>query len=116
MPRPHDTPVSEWIRTLRIERGWSHDRLAAELGRGSRQTVIRWESGSQPDDDYVRRLARVLGEPEDSFRGAPVSVADRLEAIAAGVEELLQNQREMLDLLRSGQQQTRAAPKRSRNR
>ena len=102
MPRPHDTPLGDWIRTLRKQRGWSHDQLARQLGPpATRQTVIRWEKGSQPGNGYVSRLAAVFGEPEEAFQAAAQeTVEDRLEELAAAVEEMLENQREILILLR----------------
>lgn len=53
----------EWLR----KREGSHDKLAAKLGT-TRQTVIGWEKGAQPNRDYRAKLAAVSGFPAETFQ------------------------------------------------
>ncbi|MEO9322828.1 helix-turn-helix transcriptional regulator [Nocardioides sp. C4-1] len=48
------------VRSARRSRGWSQDRLAAEVGV-SRHLVGRWERGDAPQIGHQRHLARALG-------------------------------------------------------
>lgn len=109
MPGRSDTYAGGVIKELRKQRGWSHDRLARELGPpATRQTVIRWEQGSQPSDGYVTKLAGVFGVPEDSFLGRREGrVDDRLANIEDGLLALVEGQKEILRLLRLGARQQR---------
>lgn len=82
-----ELPLSERIEALRRQAG-SHDKLAAALGT-RRGTIIRWEKGAQPSDEYVTRLADYTGLPADLFATPVVSVEQRLaEALEALRAEL----------------------------
>jgi len=65
--------LGELIRDLRLRRGWSQDRLAAEL-RAIHPTVTqsevsKWELGKKsPGPFWLRNLARVLAVPIGVFR------------------------------------------------
>lgn len=57
-----------WLHSDSGPRGAiSHDKLAAELGT-TRQTVIGWEGGREPNRYYADRLAEFSGFPAWTFR------------------------------------------------
>lgn len=56
---------SEKLQTLRKQRGWSQDELAARI-RISRQAVSKWENGTAvPDTENVLALADLFGVSTD---------------------------------------------------
>lgn len=59
-------PLHERIIWLRKREG-SHDKLAARLGT-TRQTVIGWEKGTQPNRGYREKLAELSGFPAEAYR------------------------------------------------
>ncbi len=58
-------PLTGRIEALRRQAG-SHDKLAAILNT-SRQTVIGWEKGVQPNERHRESLAAFSGFPESAF-------------------------------------------------
>lgn len=59
--------LAEKIATLRKQRGWSQEELAARLGV-SRQSVSKWESAaSVPELDRVVELSRIFGITTDEL-------------------------------------------------
>lgn len=65
--------MSNKIRALRIERGWSLQTLADKVGR-ERSTVHKWERGERtPGPDDVRRLA-------DAFQVHAFDITDAPDA------------------------------------
>lgn len=57
--------LSEKIISLRKQRGWSQEELAAQL-EISRQSVSKWESGvSVPDLDKILKLSTIFGVTTD---------------------------------------------------
>lgn len=59
--------LAEKIATLRKQRGWSQEELAAHLGV-SRQSVSKWESAaSVPELDRVVELSRIFGVTTDEL-------------------------------------------------
>lgn len=58
-------PLHKRIEWLRKKAG-SHDKLAVKLGT-TRQTVIGWEKGKQPNASYRKKLAVLSKFPADSF-------------------------------------------------
>ena len=57
--------LADKIRQLRIEKGWSQERLAEEM-HVSRQAVSKWESeGAEPELSKLRKLADLFGVTTD---------------------------------------------------
>lgn len=90
--------LSENIKTIRKQRGYTQEEVAARLNV-SRQTVSKWEKGySVPDADLLAKLAEIfeipvselLGEPEEQ----PVEQSAIAEQLARVNEQLIiQNRR-----------------------
>jgi transcriptional regulator with XRE-family HTH domain len=53
------------IKAARERRGWTQQKLAAELGVGSR-TIGNWERGETVPKSRAGMLDAVLGEPKES--------------------------------------------------
>ena len=59
--------VSQKIKDLRNQQGWSQEKLAEKLGV-SRQAVTKWETGAgTPDIENLAALARVFGVTTDEL-------------------------------------------------
>ena len=59
--------VSEKIKSLRSERGWSQEQMAEKLGV-SRQAITKWETeAGMPDIDNLAAIARLFGVTTDSL-------------------------------------------------
>ena len=66
--------VGARIREVRLAKGWTHERFAAEMGVGLR-TVQRWQKGRNPKDGKswlprlgtLMKLADVLEVPSSFF-------------------------------------------------
>ncbi|MEK1311331.1 helix-turn-helix transcriptional regulator [Limosilactobacillus fermentum] len=57
--------LADKIRQLRIEKGWSQERLAEEM-HVSRQAASKWESeGAEPELSKLRKLADLFGVTTD---------------------------------------------------
>ena len=109
-------PLHKRIEWLRKKTG-SHDKLAARLGT-TRQTVIGWEKGAQPNKHYRGKLAGVSGYPTEAFRRSAAerevwaltethlkaleARLDRLYAETARGFELLGHQQHGLDAREEG--------------
>jgi DNA-binding transcriptional regulator YiaG len=76
------------VKTLRDELGISQQKLA-ELLRISVRTVARWESGTEPDADFRRRMNKLRRWVDDRLRedGDPESVVNWLLTPKAQVLE-----------------------------
>lgn len=63
--------LSDNIKTIRKNRGFTQEELAARL-HVTRQTISKWEKGhSVPDADLLSRMAEVLEVPVTELLGAP---------------------------------------------
>ena len=63
---------SENLKTLRKQRGFTQEELAARLNV-VRQTVSKWESGlSVPDADMLMRLAEILETTVSTLLGSAI--------------------------------------------
>ena len=63
---------SENLKTLRKQRGFTQEELAARLNV-VRQTVSKWEKGlSVPDADMLMRLAEILETTASTLLGSPI--------------------------------------------
>ena len=63
--------LSDNIKTIRKNRGFTQEELAARL-HITRQTVSKWEKGySVPDAELLSRMAEVLEVPVAELLGAP---------------------------------------------
>ena len=59
--------VSEKIRSLRVDRGWSQEQMAEKLGV-SRQAITKWETDAgMPDIENLAAIARLFGVSTDSL-------------------------------------------------
>lgn len=57
--------IAAAIKKARLERGWTQERAAQEIGT-SRIHWIRWEQGlHRPNPEYARRLVDRLGVPKE---------------------------------------------------
>ena len=66
---------SENLKTLRKQKGFTQEELAARLNI-VRQTVSKWEKGlSVPDAELLIRLAEILEVPVSTLPGAAVLIA-----------------------------------------
>ena len=107
--------VGERIREARLAKGWTHERLAAEVGVGLR-TVQRWQKGRNPKDGKswlprlgtLMKLADVLEVPSSFFveseldAASVADLAERLEAVermSAANQAMLA---ELLEIARAG--------------
>lgn len=64
---------SENLKTLRKQKGYTQEELAARLNV-VRQTVSKWEKGlSVPDAELLLRLAEILEVPVSTLLGAAIS-------------------------------------------
>lgn len=69
MPVPCSTELKTYLRSKRLEAGLSQRELGRLLGYKS-QFVANWERGaSSPPAHIMRKLADVLGLPEDELLG-----------------------------------------------
>jgi len=60
VPKGRDVPLSDRIRRLRTQRGWSQPTLAEKIG-SSTMAIAHWEAGtSQPQVYYFAGLARAF--------------------------------------------------------
>ena len=63
---------SENLKTLRKQKGFTQEELAARLNI-VRQTVSKWEKGlSVPDAELLTRLAEVLEVPVSTLLGSAI--------------------------------------------
>jgi len=86
---PERPSPAELIRELH-ERVGSLDKLAALLGT-TRQTVIRWEKGSEPNGHYREELAALTGrDPADFVLHREQRPEVRLDARLARIEHMLE--------------------------
>ena len=78
--------LAENIKTLRKQKGFSQEEVAARLNV-VRQTVSKWEKGySVPDADMLEKLSEVLEVPVSDLLGKPSEAAEQsseLEKISA---------------------------------
>lgn len=107
--------VGERIREARLAKGWTHERLAREIGVGLR-TVQRWQKGRNHKDGKswlprlgtLMRLADVLEVPrsflvESELDAASVAdLAQRLEAVERMSAENQAMLAELLEIARAG--------------
>lgn len=64
--------LSENLKTLRMQKGFTQEELAARLNV-VRQTVSKWEKGlSVPDAELLTRLAEVLEVPVSTLLGSTI--------------------------------------------
>lgn len=64
--------LSENIKTLRKQKGYSQETLAAQL-HVVRQTVSKWEKGlSVPDAEMLNRMAELFEVPVSALLGGPL--------------------------------------------
>lgn len=64
--------LSENLKTLRRQKGFTQEELAARLNV-VRQTVSKWEKGlSVPDAELLTRLAEVLEAPVSTLLGSAI--------------------------------------------
>lgn len=62
--------IGQFIKTQRLEKGWTQEQLAERLGVTNR-SVSRWETGANlPDLDLMLELAALFGISLDEFFGA----------------------------------------------
>jgi transcriptional regulator with XRE-family HTH domain len=84
-----DSPTEEFgdrLRDLRTRRGFTQDRLAAEVGATGR-TVQRWEAGDSVPYPVLDRLADVLGVTRSELLPErDRDLADRVTALEAKLE------------------------------
>ncbi len=92
-----DMNPADRVRALRDRYG-SHDKLARELGT-VRQTVIRWEQGSQPSPYYREKLAEIDGGDPDDFLWPDSREPDPLTRLAEAQEEMAELLRQILAVL-----------------
>ena len=65
--------LSENLKTLRRQKGFTQEELAARLNVG-RQTVSKWEKGlSVPDAELLTRQAEVLEVPVSTLLGSAIT-------------------------------------------
>jgi transcriptional regulator with XRE-family HTH domain len=112
--------VGARIREARLALGWTHERLAAEMGVGLR-TVQRWQKGVNPKDGKpwlprlgtLMRLADVLQVPSSFFveseldAASVADLAERLEAVERMSAENQAMLAELLELARGESQRSR---------
>ena len=112
--------VGARIREARLAKGWTHERLAAEMGVGLR-TVQRWQTGLNPKDGSpwlprhgtLMRLADVLEVPTSFFVESELdvasvaSLAERLEAVERMSAENRAMLVELLQIVRAGSTQSK---------
>ncbi len=88
------------IRELSAREG-SLDKLAERLGT-SRQTVIRWLKGAEPNADYRVKLAVLADRAPADFANPPAtSERETAELLQQAVEELRVMQAEVAEQLRA---------------
>ncbi len=107
--------VGERIRQARLAKGWTHERLAREIGVGLR-TVQRWQKGRNPKDGKswlprlgtLMRLADVLEVPSSFLVESELDLAsvgdlaqrlDTVERMSAENQAMLA---ELLEIARAG--------------
>ena len=75
---------SENLKTLRRQKGFTQEELAARLNV-VRQTVSKWEKGlSVPDAELLTRLAEVLEVPVSTLLGSARSPTIKSLTISPG--------------------------------
>lgn len=75
------------IKEAREARGWTQERLAAEMNT-TQQTVQRWESGAtDPKASIIREISRVLGITVSFIMN--VDESDELKTLSEDERELL---------------------------
>lgn len=80
--------LNENIRTIRKNRGFTQEELAARL-HVTRQTVSKWEKGySVPDAELLSRMAEVLEVPVAELLGAPSAPPADMEPIVEQLSRL----------------------------
>ena len=80
--------LSDNIRTIRKNRGFTQEELAARL-HVTRQTISKWEKGySVPDAELLSRMAEILEVPVTELLGAPSSEAADPEPIVEQLSRL----------------------------
>lgn len=74
---------SENLKTLRKQKGFTQEELAARLNV-VRQTVSKWEKGlSVPDADLLTRLSEILELPVSTLLGSAIPDDEEPDEIAA---------------------------------
>ncbi len=74
---------SENLKTLRKQKGFTQEELAARLNV-VRQTVSKWEKGlSVPDADLLTRLSEILEVPVSTLLGSAIPDDEEPDEIAA---------------------------------
>ena len=72
----------ENLKTLRINKGFTQEELAARLNV-VRQTVSKWEKGqSVPDSEMLVRLAEIFEVPVSQLLGGPIEPDAQPDALA----------------------------------
>ena len=72
----------ENLKTLRINKGFTQEELAARLNI-VRQTVSKWEKGqSVPDSEMLVRLAEIFEVPVSQLLGGPIEPDAQPDALA----------------------------------
>lgn len=80
--------LSDNIRTIRKNRGFTQEELAARL-HVTRQTVSKWEKGySVPDAELLSRMAEVFEVPVAELLGAPSASPADMEPIVEQLSRL----------------------------
>lgn len=69
--------VGEQIKTERVAKGWSREKLAGEAGV-SLSTVIRAEKDRAPKWAHMVSIARALGASLDKFAAATIEATRTL--------------------------------------
>ena len=73
---------SENLKTLRKQKGFTQEELAARLNI-VRQTVSKWEKGlSVPDSELLIKLAEILEVPVNRLLGSKIETAEQPDALA----------------------------------
>ena len=81
------------IKEAREARGWTQERLAAEMNT-TQQTVQRWESGqTDPKSGIVKEISRLLG--------ITVSFIMNVDGESEEYKTLAADERELLDYYRA---------------
>ncbi len=79
------------LKTLRKQKGYTQEELAARL-HVSRQTISKWENGiSAPDADTLIRMAELFQVTVEELLGAPTPPGDRQTEILQELENIRQH-------------------------
>jgi transcriptional regulator with XRE-family HTH domain len=58
-------PLGTELRECRLERGWTQEELAAQVGASGRAVVSAWENNyNEPNDEHAARVVALFGESE----------------------------------------------------